>query len=238
MRLGIMQPYFFPYIGYFDLINRVDHFVIFDTVRYAPKTWMNRNRILHPKESWQYISVPVDRHVGSGRLCDVLVCDVQSTKTRIRNQLDHYRRGGAPFFGEVVSILEKTFYLKEPCKLADLNTTSLVAVCDYLGLLFRHESFNQMNLVLPEINHPGQWALEIASIVGASEYVNLPSGKEIFYPDEWQQRGIQLEFTKLIDFPYATGRYNCPERLSILDVLMWNSPERIKTFLDQQKNRD
>ena len=59
MRLGIMQPYFFPYLGYFDLINSTDRWIVFDTVQYIRHGWINRNRILHPNEGWQYIIVPI-----------------------------------------------------------------------------------------------------------------------------------------------------------------------------------
>jgi len=55
MRLGIMQPYFFPYLGHFSLISSVDKWIVFDVTQYTPKTWMNRNRILHPKTGWQYV---------------------------------------------------------------------------------------------------------------------------------------------------------------------------------------
>ena len=62
MKVGIMQPYFFPYLGYFDLINRVDKWIVFDTPQYIRHGWVNRNRILHPHQGWQYIVVPLKKH--------------------------------------------------------------------------------------------------------------------------------------------------------------------------------
>ena len=77
-----------------------------------------------------------------------------------------------------------------------------------------------MNLPLPEIRHPGQWALEISSLVGAEEYINPPGGKEIFKEQEWNERSIQLRFIDIPHFEYSCKPYCFVENLSILDVLM------------------
>ena len=75
MRVGIMQPYVFPYIGYFQLINYVDKWVVFDNTQYISKGWVNRNRILHPevKKEWQYFTVPVKKHTRESRIKDIEV---------------------------------------------------------------------------------------------------------------------------------------------------------------------
>lgn len=236
MKLGIMQPYFFPYLGYFDLIHRVDQWVVFDTVPYGPKTWMNRNRILHPSEAWQYITVPVDRHVGQGRICDVRPIDLQAAGQRVRAQLEHYRRGRAPFFRQVVDIVEQTFATGGLQTLSDLNVEGLRRVCAYLGMAFPHRRLSQMALDLPPIAHAGQWALEIADRLGAAAYINPPGGRAIFRPEEWEARGIGLSFTELVSFPYPCGSYTPVEHLSILDVLMWNDPETVMAYLSRQRD--
>jgi len=235
VKLGVMQPYFFPYLGYFDLINRVDKWIVFDTVKYSSKSWMNRNRILHPKEGWQYVSVPVAKHVGEGTLRDIRVINMAVAGKRIRGQLEHYRSGGAPFFPQVVALVEKTFDCPDPCTLTELNVSALKGVCDYLGLRLDYQLLSSMMLKLPEISHPGQWALEIADLLGASEYINLPGGRKIFRSKEWGDRNIKLSFTELINYKYPCSRYMPVEHLSVLDVLMWNAPADIKTYLDMLK---
>ena len=234
MNLGIMQPYFFPYLGYFDLINRVDQWIVFDVVKYSHKGWMNRNRILHPDEGWQYISVPVHKHVGLGRVCDVVPVNLQLTEQRILGQLQHYRKGGAPFFKEVTALVREAFAVPKLVSLSDLNVATLKVVSAYLEIGFDYAVLNQMNLDLPEIDHPGQWALEISCKLGASRYLNPPGGKDIFVPQEWAERGVDLEFTELVDFKYPCGNYAPIQHLSILDVLMWNSADTVKGYLDSR----
>lgn len=237
MKLAIMQPYFFPYLGYFDLINRADQFIAFDSVKYSPKTWMNRNRVLHPKSGWQYISVPINKYVKSGRLCEVLVIDLKETEKKIINQLAHYRKNRAPYFENTLELLKNAFKQQAPCRLVDLNMESLKCVCSYLEIPFRHKTLTSMSLNLPEITHPGRWALEISSACKAVEYINLPSGKSIFQADEWQSRGIKIRFTELINFSYQPSVYKFINHLSIIDVLMWNNKNQIKAFLDSIKEK-
>lgn len=229
-----MQPYFFPYLGYFDLINRTDRWVVFDVVKYAPKSWMNRNRILHPNDGWQYISVPVDKHAGEGIIKDVQILDVNAAYDKIRGQIEHYRKGRAPYFSIVAKLVDECFAGLRSNLLRDLNVRTLIVVCDFLGISIKHSNLSEMSLAMPEIAHPGQWALEIADALGADAYLNPPGGRDIFLPREWEEREIQLGFTDMISFHYHTANYQFIENLSIIDVLMWNSPERVKTYLDSR----
>ena len=70
MIVALMQPYFFPYLGYFDLIHSVDQWIVFDSVQYIRQGWMHRNRILHPQSGWQYITVPIAKHSRRRRLTE------------------------------------------------------------------------------------------------------------------------------------------------------------------------
>lgn len=235
LTLGIMQPYFFPYLGYFDLINQTDNWIVFDVVKYTPKSWMNRNRILHPTDGWQYVTVPVNRHISDGSIRHIQILDANSAHQKILGQIEHYRKGGAPYFHEVSTLIDECFSGLQGNLLRDLNIRSLELVCDYLSIDFKHTNLSDMSLPLPAIEHPGQWALEICSSLGANAYLNPPGGKAIFQSDEWKKRKIKLGFTDLVSFSYPTGRYKFTEHLSIIDVLMWNSPATIKSYLDSKK---
>jgi hypothetical protein len=235
MKLAIMQPYFFPYLGYFDLINRVDKWVVFDSVRYSSKTWMNRNRILHPNSSWQYVSVPVDKHSGDGILSSVELIDKPKALSRILGQIEHYRNGGAPFFRETFNLVHEAFRRTHSLTLTELNVAGLESVCEYLGIHFDYQLLSRMELSLPVVLHPGQWALEIADLLGAKEYINPPGGRQIFRPQEWTERNIKLTFTDLVNYQYNSGKYDQVEHLSILDVLMWNEPAHVKAYLDSRR---
>ena len=83
MKLGIMQPYFFPYPGYFALIAQVDRWVVFDTPQYMRHGWVNRNRILHPGSGWQYIVAPLVKHRRSTSIRDIRLADPGALSGRI-----------------------------------------------------------------------------------------------------------------------------------------------------------
>jgi hypothetical protein len=225
MVLGIMQPYFFPYLGYYQLMMAVDRWIVFDIVKYAHRSWMNRNRVLHPTTGWQYVGVPVHAKRDT-RIDAVAVVDRRAAQERILGQLDHYR-GKAPHFRAVRDLVRQTFASATTGKLRDLNVQSLLAVCDYLGTPFDWSNCSEMELSLPVIEHPGQWALEISKAVGARRYVNRPGGRPIFRPKEWETAGIELCFLEPPTFRYPTGPYNFEADLSILDVLMWNDPAAV-----------
>lgn len=230
--LGIMQPYFFPYLGYFQLIASVEQGILFDVVDYQRKSWMNRNRMLDTKGGWQYISVPVS--LDAGQLIEhARVLDAPAALRRIEGQLGHYR-GKAPFFSEALKVLKRAFALCQSDRLTELNARSLQSACDYLGMDFTWTVCSALQLPLPPIEHAGQWALEISSLQRARRYINAPGGREIFRPDEWLERDIELRFLDLTPLTYSTGPYPFIENLSILDVLMWNPPHKVTAFIHEQ----
>ncbi|NCC94317.1 MAG: hypothetical protein EOM10_13715 [Opitutae bacterium] len=232
MKLGIMQPYFFPYPGYFDLIRKTDRWVVFDTPQYTPRTWMNRNRILHPAEGWQYITVPVEKFPRFAPMTAIRVKEPEASRDKVLRQLEHYRRH-APRYDDAVAVVTEGFARRRSDSLVDVNVACLAAVCEYLGMAFNHALFSEMDLRLPEIDHPGKWALEICRAMGADEYVNAPGGRELFDPKAFRESGIALRFGTIREFVYPTRPYAFTPHLSILDCIMWCTPEEITAFLDE-----
>lgn len=233
MRLGIMQPYFFPYVGYFDVIRKSDRWIVFDVVKYQPKHWMNRNRILEPNKGEQYITVPVDK--GASRmLSDIPVKDIAQARERILRQLAVYRNV-APHYDAVRALVEDTFDTvgSREVRLRDLNIAGLQRTCAVLGIDFNYSICSDLDLDFSNVQHAGQWALEICEQLGASDYVNPSGGREIFRPEEWHARGINIAFTRQPDFRYAVGgKFDFVPNLSILDCLMWVTPEDVVSYLD------
>ncbi len=224
-----MQPYFFPYLGHFQLIAASDRWIVFDIVKYQKRSWMNRNRILHPTQGWQYVNVPV-HDAPSGLVSDTRVIDKDAALSRILGQLEHYRRR-APHFAAVTDMVRQTFARAEGDRLVDLSLQSLLVPCERLGLQMDWSICSRMDLELPPVVHPGQWALEICSAVGAASYINPASGRELFQPGEWAARGIGLEFLEPRLFNYPCRPYEFVASLSILDVMMWNEPAVILQHL-------
>ena len=97
MKLAIMQPYFFPYIGYWSLIKQTDHFMIFDTPQFMRRGWIERNRILKQQGDWQYISVPLEKKPLDTPINQMVIRSNESWKEKIKNQLMHYKKK-APYF--------------------------------------------------------------------------------------------------------------------------------------------
>src|SRR6478752_331200 len=116
-RVGIMQPYFFPYLGHFGLIASVSEWIVFDVTQYTPRSWINRNRVLHPKEGWNFISVPLANSSMSIKIHEARILDPAATRKSVLGKLRHYRRT-APHFSEVVALVEMAF--------SDLADDSLV----------------------------------------------------------------------------------------------------------------
>ena len=230
-----MQPYFFPYLGYFDLINRCDKFIVLDTPQYIRQGWMNRNRILHPRHGWQYVMVPVKRHRLGTAINQIETILPTSWRPRILGQLMHYKRT-APFF-------RNTFQLVEACLAAE--TTSLLAlnihilglVSARLGIRWQHEVFSSMRLDLQSAKTPGEMAVRMAIVLGADEFINRPGGANQFDRAKFEAHGIKLTIQPSFEFTYATPGYTFEPGLSVIDALMWNSPEVIKAHLDAQRTK-
>ena len=221
-----MQPYFFPYLGHFALIAHTDAWVVFDVTQYTPKTWMNRNRVLHPKESWNYVNVPLANGSISIKTSEAQVLDPAGTRKSVLGKLTHYRQK-APYYNAVGELVETAMSDEQDASLVHLNVRGLRAVCDYLSLPFSYRICSELALPLPEKLPPGGWAPAICEALGASGYINPIGGRELFDPTDFSRKGIGLEFLSFELPVYDVGPYRFETGLSIIDVLMWNSPETV-----------
>jgi hypothetical protein len=235
MKLGIMQPYFFPYLGYFDLIHRTDRWVVFDIPQYIRHGWVNRNRVLHPKSSWQYIVVPLKKHTRETAISDIELANPTECKQRIVNQLAHYRKY-ARYFEPTMDLIERCFAC-ETTHLSQLNVRCLELTCRHLGIAFDYMLSSELELPLDMIKAPGDWALEISKSLGATEYWNPPGGADLFDVAKYLDDGIMLKIQSFAPMIYDTRRYALEPNLSIVDVLMWCRPEEVREFLDHSRQR-
>lgn len=231
MKLGIMQPYLFPYLGYFDLINYSDRWIIFDTVQHIRHGWINRNRILKPGGDWQYITVPLKKHGRETLIKDVEISANKDWKTRILAQLQHYKKK-APYFGETYQLVEDCLTVDER-SISRLNAAILEKICQHLSIPFEFEYFSKMNLELEPAKEPGDWALRISDKLGAKEYVNPPGGATIFDSARFDEIGIKLTIRHMPALEYECRDYDYIPNLSIIDVLMWNSLDNVKEYFDK-----
>jgi len=227
MNLAAMQPYFFPYLGYFSLILAADEWVAFDLSSFTKKSWITRNRIANEIQDWSYISIPVSNGTSLKKIYQIDAHEIEVSKQRILNQLSVYKKH-APNYLTVIEIVQEGFRLRQSNSIVDLNLACLKSVCRYLGISFNPIRARDIPLNLKEIHHSGSWALEIAKGLNATTYINPISGQNIFHPKEFHAAGIDLGFLHFSPFHYASSHFKFVENLSIIDLMMWNSPSKIR----------
>mgnify|MGYP004444397079 FL=1 len=232
MKLGIMQPYFMPYIGYFSLIKHTDRFILFDTVQFIRHGWIERNRILKPAGGWQYIQVPLIKENGRDTsIKDIRINNNENWKNRSLSQLQHYKKK-APYYYRTIKLLENIFS-DEYTSIVELNRVSLNKICQFLEIDKEMEVFSEMNLSIADVHAPDAWALNICNAIGnIDEYWNPPGGQDFFDRSKYERAQLDLKFQTMRLSSYDQKNDSFEVGLSIVDVMMFNSVEEINTMLD------
>lgn len=222
-----MQPYFFPYIGYFQLMNAVDRWIAFDEIQFIDKGWVNRNRILHPDpvKEWQFITLPLDKRGQFDKICDISIKSEIDWRANILGKLTFYKKK-APYYKQTIDFVRDCFDSEEN-NLARLVIEILKKTAVYIGIQTPIDIQSEMNLNLGDVQHAGQWALRISEAIGATEYINPQGGEQIFKPEEFNYAKIKLSFLKTNLIPYHQNRESFANGLSIIDVLMFNTLEQV-----------
>jgi len=229
MKIGIMQPYLFPYIGYFQLINAVDKFIIYDDVSYIKQGWINRNRILLHDQPFLF-TVPV-AGVGPSRLInDTPVSERTFTrwKKKFYNTLEvAYRK--APFYESIRSLV--TNVLDTPMEsIGELSRNSVVKTMDYLGI---GTAVVPSSVVYLNSELKGeQRVMDICSKEQATLYMNAPGGSLLYDKQDFAKQNIQLLFINPGKVVYRQFENEFVPSLSIIDVMMFNSVSTIKGMLN------
>jgi hypothetical protein len=229
MRIAIMQPYFFPYIGYFQLINSVDEFIIYDNIEYAKKGWINRNRILVNGND-MYITLPLKKgsdyaHVRERELSDDWGVEKKKMLNRIK---ESYRK--APQFLTVFPIMEQILLFEET-NLFRFILNSIKVINEYLGI---NTPITISSSV--EIDHTlkaGEKVKALCKALNGKTYINPIGGLELYSKEEFTNEGIELQFLKTDNIVYTQLKNEFVPFLSIIDVMMFNTKEELKIKLQQ-----
>ncbi len=227
MKIGIMQPYFFPYIGYWQLLNLVDEYVIFDDVNYIKRGWINRNNILLNGQA-KMINIHI-KNASQNRL--IKETQLSQTKEDTRKLLatltQAYRK--APYFESVYHMLETSLDYQET-SLTDYLAYQIKTVKNYLGI--QTTLLNSSDIKKEE--HKGESKiLDICRIRGADCYINAIGGIKLYDPQNFKDQKIRLQFLKTDDIIYQQYKEDFVPNLSIIDVLMFNSVEEVKELLQK-----
>jgi hypothetical protein len=230
MKLGIMQPYFFPYIGYWQLINAVDTYVIYDDVNFIKGGWINRNRILVNNEA-NMINLKMN-----GASPNKLINQIEVSSDRIYNKKllktiqENYKK--ASYFFNVYPVIENILNQDEK-NLARYLEYSIQQICKYISIdtqLIISSSLSKNNVLEGQDK-----VIEICKVLEADEYLNAIGGRELYSHEDFASQGIKLKFLETRTVVYKQLNNEFIPNLSIIDVLMFNSREDIKKMLEKYK---
>lgn len=232
-----MQPYFYPYLGYFSLIKHTDMFILFDPVQYIRHGWIERNRILKQNGGWSYVQVPLIKPNGRESLISELEVRIaENWKTKLLGQLTFYKKK-SPHYKDVVELINNSIDDQEISLVKVLQKT-LVNTCNYIGINADIKVFSEMEIEIPstQISEPDDWALQICKrLHNVDEYWNPPGGKSFFSKEKYQEAEIDLKFHELELSNYSQLGNEFEKGLSIIDVMMFNSPNEINILLDNYR---
>lgn len=228
MKLGIMQPYFIPYIGYWQLMNAVDKYIVYDDVNFIKGGWINRNRILVNGEP-KYFNIPMLGASPHKLINEVEVNHNEKLKNKNMRVIEGaYQK--APYYNEVKDLLEKIMN-GEQKSISDFILNSFKIINEYLEIDIELILSSTLN---KDCSLKGQdKVLSICELLGATEYYNAIGGQELYSFEEFKKHGIDLKFLETGKIEYKQFHNEFQSNLSIIDVMMFNSKDKVKEFLNQ-----
>lgn len=225
MKVGIMQPYFLPYIGYFQLINAVDKYIIYDDVNYIKRGWINRNNILCNGQPHLF-TISLKASSQNKLINQIEIAD--DFNKFIKTVEMSYSK--ASHFEETYKILNNI--IKYPNKnLAIFISNSIIEICRYLGI--KTEIILSSDIKKDNGLRGQEKIIEICKNVGADTYINAIGGIELYDKMKFSEENINLYFIKPDIIQYNQNLKEFVPFLSILDIMMWNSKEEINSMLEQ-----
>lgn len=220
MKLAIMQPYLFPYAGYFQLMNTIDKFVFYDDVAFIKQGWINRNNILLNGEKWLF-SVPVSDISSFTRINELRVSErpVNWEKKLLQTIRQAYHK--APFFDAVFQLIADVLMGCCGKPICSIAKSSIYSVMQYLGMdvqVVDSSAIYGNNYLRSE-----ERVLDICHKENASVYVNLPGGRPLYNREQFKQAGVDLFFAEPVLATYTQFKEPFMPGLSVIDVLMFNN---------------
>lgn len=228
MKIAIMQPYVFPYIGYFQLIKSVDVFVVFDDVNFIKKGWINRNNILTNGTAKRF-TIPLENASQNRLISETNISQSNNWQEDFLKTIHHsYKK--APFYLEVIKLLENVILLSSE-KISDYNYNSLSQITEFLEI--KTKLIKSSDLKKSENKKGSEKILEISQMLGADTYVNAIGGQNLYSKEDFEKNGVELLFIKTLPIEYKQFNHDFVPWLSIIDVMMFNSKKDIQNLLNQ-----
>jgi hypothetical protein len=230
MKVAIMQPYLFPYIGYWQLINAVDKFVILDDVNYIVRGFINRNRILLNGQPYMF-SIPIKKASQNKLIMDTELNFTEEDKRKFLMTIKNaYRK--APYFHEVMPMIEKIIDNPET-DLTSYIKNSILRINQYLDIdteILISSQMEKDNTLKAQDR-----IIEICKKLNADIYINPCGGRGLYRHCDFEEEGLKLFFLTTIgeNIHYQQFKKEFVENLSIVDLLMNNGQNQIRNFLHQ-----
>lgn len=226
MKIGIMQPYLFPYIGYYQLIKAVDTFVIYDDVNYIKQGWINRNRIL-VNGIENMFSIPLKGGPSQSKKINEMEFLDNTIIKLLRTIEQSYKK--SPYFSEVYPLITNILTYEESNMAKFLRYS--------LNMVMEHLEINTRVLVSSEIEKNNSLkgadkGIDICKQLKATNYINAIGGQELYSKEIFAENGLILNFIETKPIVYPQFKNQFIPWLSIIDVMMFNSVEKIQEMLD------
>lgn len=231
MIVSIMQPYLFPYIGYWQLINAVDTFVIYDNIQFSKKGWFHRNNILLNGKKTLF-SIPLKKDSDSFDVIERYISnDADKEINKIIRQIENsYKK--APYFTEVFPMIKEILQNDER-NLFKYIYNSVIKICNYLEIDTKIIISSTIN-----IDHTLKSQNKVIALnkeLNATKYINPIGGTELYEYEEFQKENIELAFLNSNIPKYNQFGKEFIPYLSIIDIMMFNSREKITKMLIEYK---
>lgn len=224
-----MQPYIFPYIGYFQLINLVDKFIVYDDVNFIKQGWINRNRILLNGKDFLF-TIPL-KGSSSFKFIKDIELDCQKFnlwKNKFYKTLEQGYKN-APYYSDTINFITQVLE-RDYTNVSQLSTKSLLHVANFLNI---DTEFSNTSTVYENAGLSGQTrVIDICLKEHATEYFNAYGGQQLYSFDAFSKNDIKLTFIQPVKTFYKQFNNEFVPFLSIIDVMMFNSVNEIKAMLN------
>ena len=221
-----MQPYLFPYIGYFQLISAVNLFILYDNIKYTKKSWINRNRILQNGKDVMF-SLPLKNDSDFLNVRDRQIADGFSPDKLLNQIRSRYRH--APYFHEAFFLIEQIMRYEER-NLFKFIHHSIIRICEYIGITT--EIKISSNISINHLLKSQDKVIAICEAVNATTYINPIGGMELYSRNAFFHRDLELKFIKSKPYEYIQFGNKFEPWLSIIDVMMFNSIDALRKSID------
>lgn len=225
--IAVMQPYLFPYLGYFQLIAAADVFVLGDDLQYIRSGWVNRNRILHHHEA-KLITFPLKKDRFQLAINQRQLCDNFNEEAERLINLITYCYIKAPYFAQVMPLIERLIRFPQT-NIALYTEHAIREMCAYLHIVT--PIMRGSDLILGKPADKQERIIRIAHTFEATTFINPEGGSVLYDRDHFARNRLLVRFFRMDPVVYRQFRQPFVANLSIIDVLMFNCVEQVQQLL-------